>query len=121
MTCRMTRAPIEAWNNWIVPKGSTVTLFSQGTIGRVRIARAHYNGEVLHVFEKNINGERVTAVDVTGVDSRKNLLIIYGFSSGDAGRGVLRVQCGGHASEIIDDHVLSDDPLRIYRLGPKGS
>jgi len=119
MPCRMTQAPLKAWHNWIVPEGATVTLYSRGTIGRVRIARAHYNGEVLDVSEKIINGERVTAIDVTGVDSRKNLMIIYGFSSGASGRGVLQVHCGGHSSKVIDDFVIGDEPLRIYRLGPE--
>ena len=120
MTCRMTRAPIGAWHNWVVPEGTTVTLFSRGTIGRVRIARAEYDGEVLHVFEKTINGEPVTAIEVTGAASPGNFLIIYGFSSGDSGRGELRVHCGGDRSQVIDDHVLAEDPLRIYRIGPSG-
>lgn len=118
MSCQMIQAPSGAWHNWIVPEGSTVTLFSRGEIGRVRIARAEYNGEVLNVFEKTINGEPVTAIEVTGAGSRKNFLIIYGFSSGDSGRGELRVHCGGDRSQVIDDLVLADEPLRIYRLGP---
>lgn len=119
MPCRMTQAPLNAWHNWVVPEGSTVTLYSRGTIGEVRIARAHYNGEVLHVSHKIIKGELVTAIDVTGVDSRKNLMIIYGFSSGGDGRGVLQVHCGGHHSKVIDGLVLGEEPLRIYRLGPE--
>lgn len=119
MPCRMTRAPIGAWSNWIVPEGSTVTLFSRGTVGDVRLARVHYNGEVLPIFEKTINGEPVRAVEVIGAGSRKNLLIIYGFSSGDSGRGELRVLCGGDRSQVVDDLVVADDPLRIYRLGPE--
>jgi hypothetical protein len=87
----------------------------------VRIARAHYNGEVLHVFEKIINGEPVTAIEVTGARSRKEFLIIYGFSSGESGRGELRVHCGGERSQVIDDLVVADDPARVYRIGPKGA
>ncbi|MDA0205445.1 MAG: hypothetical protein O3A53_05870 [Acidobacteria bacterium] len=116
----MTRSSIGARHDWIVSEGSTTTLFSRGTVGRLRIARAYYNSEVLQVFDKTINGESVTAVEVTGAGSCENLLIIYGFSSGAFGRGDLRVHCGGDSSQVIDELVLADDPARIYRLGPGG-
>lgn len=121
MPSPMPRAPMGTWNSWIVPKGATITLFSRGTVGQVRIARAHYNGEVLHVFEKIVNGEPMTAIELTGAGSRKELLIIYGFSSGESGCGELRVHCGGDSSEVIDDFVDVDDPARIYRIGPEAA